>query len=174
MSLSATNSSSDFQATSISAACFQLSSRPVQVLFLIRHAQENDETLYEHRKNNSIGILLCKAVLSQSLLALVISSAWLSIAFLIACLASLECTVPELEELRCFTVYVVPLDYGCSQRVCCCDVPHVLSARPLEGLGFCKLIHTLSRCSPSPVSASRQSWFIPTAPLAGVGFPAVV
>ena len=43
------------------------------------HAQENDETLYEHRKNNSIAVLLCKAVFSQSLLALVISSAWPSL-----------------------------------------------------------------------------------------------
>ena len=51
---------------------------------MISHAQENDETLYEHRKNNSIGILLCKAVLSQSLLALVISSALLSIACFMA------------------------------------------------------------------------------------------
>ena len=41
-------------------------------------AEEKDETLYEHRKDNSIAVLFCKALVSQSLLALVLSSAWLS------------------------------------------------------------------------------------------------
>lgn len=37
--------------------------------------QENDETLYEHRKGNSAKLLLLKSLLSQSVPALVIASA---------------------------------------------------------------------------------------------------
>ena len=90
----------------------------------------------------------------------------------------------ELEELRCFTVYVVPLDHGCSQRVCCCDVPHVLSARPLEGLlGSRKLIRTLLPSCPTAVRFEAQLVLpdnyksqrcLQTSSLAGLGFPTVV
>ncbi|CAJ1339966.1 unnamed protein product [Effrenium voratum] len=43
--------------------------------------REDDETLYEHRKGNSPVLLFCKALLSQSLLALVVASALQFMAF---------------------------------------------------------------------------------------------
>jgi len=42
---------------------------------ICQFGQENDETLYEHRKGNSAKLLLLKSLLSQSVPALVIASA---------------------------------------------------------------------------------------------------